>query len=106
MPCGEEIIEIQIECLGRRWWIGEEGGGSSQLLLWEALVTGAEKQADHAGDAHVAVEAFRCRRGRRADQAEQDGAFNLLVAAALWAGLDVPHDELSTPAVVYSPRVG
>lgn len=68
----------------------------SGLLLWEAFVSGAAKGETHEEDARSGVQAF-CEQlpnpGEASAQATER-PFSLLTAATIWAGFDVPPEEM------------
>jgi hypothetical protein len=74
----------------------ERGG----LLVWEAFVTGAAKQKNHADNATTALKAFMARWPDLRSDIPVEAAVNLAVAAALSAGLRVDLDEIGAPSVV------
>ncbi|MGC9541280.1 hypothetical protein [Streptomyces sp. UG1] len=85
-----------------------------RLLLAEALVSGAGKPVPtqagpHAADAEAAARVLAERLPRLPDLASDvrcapHRPFNLLAAAALWAGLDIPRDELHQDVLVLVAR--
>lgn len=95
-----------------RW--GEPRG--PRLLLAEALVSGAGKPVPtvagpHAADAEAAARALAERLPEPSPPASDvrcapHRPFNLLAAAAQWAGLDIPVDELHQDVLVVRARPG
>ncbi|MGW7648763.1 hypothetical protein [Streptomyces bobili] len=85
-----------------------------RLLLAEALVSGTGKPVPTAGDPHAAdaEAAARALAGRLPGlpriatdvECAPHGSLNLLAAAALWAGMDLPADELRTDVLVLRAR--
>ncbi|MGW7202205.1 hypothetical protein [Streptomyces sp. NPDC054837] len=89
-------------------WTAPDG---PPLLLAEALVSGAGKpvpteSGPHAADAEAAARAL----AERLPDLTSDvhcaphRPFNLIAAAALWAGLDIPPEELHTEVLVVRAR--
>lgn len=72
------------------------------LLLWEAFVSGAAKGATHEEDARSGVLAFCEQLPTPGDQIanETQRPFSLLSAAALWAGFDLPAEDLRCACVL------
>ncbi|MEV5434898.1 hypothetical protein AB0K80_02520 [Streptomyces sp. NPDC052682] len=91
----------------RRWT-----GGAARLLLVEAFVSGAGKPVatvlgQHAADAEAAARMVADRLGGEDGtdvECAPHRAFNLLAAQALWAGLDIPGDELRRDVLVVRAR--
>jgi hypothetical protein len=82
-----------------------------RLLLAEAMVTGDGKPVPtaagpHAADAEAAARALADRLPDLVSDVHcaPHRAFNLIVAAALWAGLDIPAEELRSEVVVVRAR--
>lgn len=92
-------------------WAARRG---PRLLLAEALVSGAGKPVPTAGDPHAADAEAAARvlverlpgvpRIATDVRCAPHGSLNLLAAAALWAGLDLPEDELRTDVLVLRAR--
>jgi hypothetical protein len=87
--------------------------GDAQLLLAEAFVSGTGKpvpvtKGQHFADAVAAGKEFVRRLSAKVVgsdvQCEPMPAFNLLAAAALWAGLSPSHDELRKDVTVVRVR--
>ena len=76
--------------------------GSSQVFLWEALVTRKAKVDTHHGDAGVAVEAFcdSLPDPTTANAVSDDMVLSLIGAAALRSGLSDRPDILREPCLV------
>lgn len=74
----------------------------SGLLLWEAFVSGPAKGETHEADARNGVRAFcdQLPTPGDSDAAATQRPFSLLAAAAVWAGCDLPLDDLRKPCVV------
>jgi len=66
------------------------------LLLWEAFVSGAAKGETHEEDARSGVQAFCEQLPNPGDPtaAETERPFSALAAAAIWAGFDLPIEEM------------
>lgn len=66
------------------------------LLLWEAFVSGAAKGQTHEEDARSGVQAFCEQLPNPGDPiaTETERPFSVLAAAALWAGFDLPIEDL------------
>lgn len=66
------------------------------LLLWEAFVSGAAKGDTHEQDARSGVQAFCGQLPNPGDPsaAETENPFSVLAAAAIWAGFDLPIDDM------------
>lgn len=88
-----------------RW--GDFRGGSCQLFVWEAFVSGSEKAypASHSGDAALAIAAFR-----QVSSSEENPtcircskAFSLVGSAVVWSGLSADLTLLAEPCVVLRP---
>ncbi|MDA0168418.1 hypothetical protein OJ998_04905 [Solirubrobacter taibaiensis] len=80
----------------------------SGLLIWEAFVSGPDKDPDksHEADARIGLEAFCARlpddpTDSRAADVERP--LSLAAAAALWAGFGVPEEGLRAPTVLVRP---
>lgn len=77
-----------------RWpaFAEQEGG----LLLWEAFVSGAAKGETHEEDARSGVQAFCDQLPNPGEAAadETERPFSLVTAAAIWAGFDLPPEDL------------
>lgn len=74
--------------------------GSAQLFVWEAFVSGKHKASTHAGDAELAVEAFRSAWPALVTAIDHESSVNLAAAALLATGHLVPHGELGLPGLV------
>jgi hypothetical protein len=74
----------------------------SGLLLWEAFVSGTAKGQTHEEDARIGMEAFCAQLPTPGDPNadETERPFSLVAAAALWAGWDLPSDELRSACVL------
>jgi hypothetical protein len=72
------------------------------LFLWEALVTGAAKQATHIEDATVAVAAFleALPNPPERNAIREERVLSLIAAAALWSGISSDASLLSSACVV------
>lgn len=72
------------------------------LLLWEAFVSGSAKGQTHEEDATIGMEAFCAQLPAPGDANadETERPFSLVAAAALWAGWELPSDELRSPCVL------
>ena len=81
--------------------------GDVPLLVWEAFVSGSEKAVppSHAGDAALALEAFRQALARpdNPTRMPQSQALGLAAAALLFAGLADDAALLTEPCVVIRP---
>jgi hypothetical protein len=66
------------------------------LLLWEAFVSGAAKGETHEQDARSGVQAFCEQLPDPGDPsaAETERPFSVLAAAAIWAGFDLPTEDM------------
>lgn len=71
----------------------EQQGG---LLLWEAFVSGAAKGETHEDDARSGVQAFCEQLPNPGDTSAEatERPFSLLTAAAIWAGFDLPPEDM------------
>lgn len=66
------------------------------LLLWEAFVSGTGKGKTHEEDARSGVQAF-CKQlpnPGNPTAAETERPFSVLAAATIWAGFDLPIEEM------------
>jgi len=72
------------------------------LLLWEAFVSGVAKGETDEEDARSGIQAFCEQLPDPGDPsaAETERPFSLLTAAALWAGFDLPIEELRHPCLL------
>lgn len=66
------------------------------LLLWEAFVSGAAKGQTHEEDARSGVQAFCKQLPNPGDPiaTETERPFSVVAAAAIWAGFDLPIEDL------------
>jgi hypothetical protein len=66
------------------------------LLLWEAFVSGAAKGQTHEEDARSGVQAFCEQLPNPGDPiaTETERPFSVVAAAAIWAGFDLPIEDL------------
>ena len=82
-------------------------GGVCKLLVWEAFVSGSEKAypASHAGDAALAIAAFRQVRSSKENPTRIccGNAFSLVGSAVVWSGLSTDVTLLKEPCVVLRP---
>ena len=74
----------------------------SGLLLWEAFVSGAAKGGTHEEDARSGVQAFCDELPTPGDEiaGETQRPFSLLAAAAVWAGWDLPAEDMRRACVL------
>lgn len=81
--------------------------GDYQLFVWEAFVSGSEKAdpPSHAGDAALAINAFRQVMHEISTPTRVDGmhSFSLAGAAILYAELSTDFSLLTEPCVVLRP---
>ena len=82
-------------------------GGSCQLFVWEAFVSGSEKAypPSHSGDAALAIAAFRkvSSDENNPTRIRCSVAFSLVGAAVVWSGLSKDLTLLEEPGVVLRP---
>jgi hypothetical protein len=66
------------------------------LLLWEAFVSGAAKGETHEEDARSGVQAFCEQLPHPGDPTaeETERPFSVLAAATVWAGFDLPTEDI------------
>jgi hypothetical protein len=87
----EQVSDLRVH-VGWPSFAEQQGG----LLLWEAFVSGAAKGETHEEDARSGVQAF-CEQLPNPGEAiaeETDRPFSLLTAAAIWAGFDLPPEDM------------
>lgn len=90
--------------------------GDAELFIWEAFVSGTGKPVpsgitQHAADAAAAADTFADRLedatlSRSDVVCSPASSFNLAAAAAAYAGLAIPSDELRNQVQVYRTRPG
>lgn len=87
----EEVPDLRVHL---QWPpFAEQQGG---LLLWEAFVSGAAKGDTHEEDARSGVQAFceQLPNPGDAGASATERPFSVVAAAAIWAGLDLPTQEM------------
>jgi hypothetical protein len=74
--------------------------GSSQLLIWEAFVSGSLKSLDHEGDAELAVAAFTDAWPDLQTAIADEPAVNLVAGSLLATGHFIASDEFGLAGTV------